>query len=86
MRHIFIEIHNDLASLPVPALIPDFLSVAVLSGTRHQDVQQMRRSRTLDLAPGCGCQKGRTGHVALPGFVVDGFEQAAVEGDVDPPR
>ena len=39
-----------------------------------------------DLAPGRRCQECRARHPALPRFVVDRFEQAAVEGDVDPPR
>lgn len=29
--------------------------------------------------------EGRAGHSALPGFVVDRFEQPVVEGNVDPP-
>ena len=68
---------------PLVSIIP---WVVVSSGAYHLRAAATRPSRTLDLTPGGGRQKGRAGHAALPGFVVDGFEQAGVEGDVDPPR
>ena len=73
-----------LTSRSVPSLASGSLPVVFASGARGLRADATHRSRTFDLTPGGGRQKGRTGHAALLGLVVDGVEQAAVEGDVDP--
>ena len=52
--------------------------------TTHRLLRRPEVSRGLDLVACRSGQEGGSGHPALPGLVVDGFEQAAVEGDVDP--
>ncbi len=75
----------SIRSFPPPFVL-DFLCAVIAFDTRHPQDQATYQSLTLDLAPGSRCKKGRTSHAASPGLVVNGFEQTAVEGDVDPPR